>query len=80
MALSEAVSVGRRHGLVALRDRLAAEIDQCESARDVAALSLRLMDVLEQIDSLEDASIVKPSTALDEIAARRAKRVKRAAQ
>jgi len=56
MSLSEAVGDGRLAGLVALRTRLANEIDQCDSSRDVAALSIRLMDVMEQIESLDSSS------------------------
>jgi len=56
VSLSEAVGGGRLAGLVALRGRLASEIDQCDSSRDVAALSIRLMDVLEQIDELDGSS------------------------
>lgn len=41
--------------LRALRDRIASDIDTCESARDVAALSQRLMDLLKQIAELEAA-------------------------
>lgn len=42
--------------LEALRDRLATEIDTCDSKRDVAALSQRLMDVLAQIEMLRKPS------------------------
>lgn len=42
----------RLETLRALRDRLAREIDLTASARDVAALSNRLTDVLEQIEDL----------------------------
>ena len=52
MNLSEASQEGRLASLAALRDRLATEIDQCSSMRDVAALSQRFMDVLKQIDEL----------------------------
>lgn len=41
--------------LRALRDRIASDIDTCESARDVAALSQRLMDLLKQIAEIEAA-------------------------
>lgn len=42
----------RLETLRALRDRLAREIDLTASARDVAALSNRLTDVLQQIEDL----------------------------
>jgi hypothetical protein len=57
--------------LRALRDALAADLDACESMRDKAALSLRLMDALEQIDVLEKAQPPKEASPLDEIRARR---------
>ena len=60
--------------LRALRDRLADELDTCESARDVAALSQRLMDVLAQIDTLEKARPEAKGTVRDDIAKRRAQR------
>jgi hypothetical protein len=76
MSLSEAAPEGRLAGLVALRERLAQEIDGCESARDVAALSLRFMDVLVQIDELEGGSSAAsaPSSPLDELRRKRAER------
>lgn len=55
MSLADAVTGGRRAGLEALRDRLAEQIDGCDSARDVAALSARLIEVLSQLDALESA-------------------------
>ena len=78
MSLSEAAPEGRLAGLVALRERLAVEIDGCESARDVAALSIRFMDVLAQIDELSDApaSAGVPSSPLDELRRKRAERAK----
>jgi hypothetical protein len=69
---SLASSVGRLGGLRALRDRLAVELDECDSKRDVAALSQRFMDVLAQIEACEKAAPVQEGTALDEVNARRA--------
>jgi len=62
--------------LTALRDVLAEQIDNTESARDVAALSLRLMDVLRQVDELEKASApaAPKGSGIDEVNARRAAR------
>lgn len=57
--------------LEALRDRLATEIDECLSNRDLASLTLRLVDILEQIDGL---SVSRYRGAADEIADRRAAR------
>jgi hypothetical protein len=52
MSLTESTTEGRLGTLKALRDRLAADIDGTTSARDVAPLAQRLMDVLAQIDEL----------------------------
>ena len=49
---SAAKTDDRVKALKALRDRLAAEIDDCDSKRDMASLSLRFMDVVEQIEEL----------------------------
>ncbi|MBX7433481.1 hypothetical protein JDV09_15375 [Mycobacterium sp. Y57] len=57
--------------LRALRDRLADELDECSSSRDVAALSARLADVLEQIEKIPTTEQVSKA---DEIAERRAAR------
>lgn len=53
--LAEAASGNsRRDTLVALRDKLAATIDGCESGRDIAALSKRLMEVMGELESIPD--------------------------
>ena len=44
----------RRDTLIALRDQLADAIDNCESGRDIAALSKRLMEVMGELDSIPD--------------------------
>lgn len=44
----------RRATLEALRDRLCTTIEKTDSARDVAALSKRLMEVMEELDRLPD--------------------------
>lgn len=49
-----AASNNRRKTLVALRDKLAATIETCESGRDIAALSKRLMEVMGELDTLPD--------------------------
>ena len=55
MTLLEAVRTGdRRAALVALRDAVAETIDAKDSARDIAALSKRLMEVMAEIDALPD--------------------------
>lgn len=70
--LVEAVASTRRDGLVALRDMLARDLEVCDSMRDKAALSLRLMDALEQIEALDRAQPATRGTVLDELAKRRA--------
>ena len=77
MSLSEEASKGRLAGLVALRDRLAREIDTAEQSRDVAALSRQFSDVLLQIDELQAPLEEKPLTALDELNKRREARAKK---
>jgi hypothetical protein len=49
-----AASNNRRKTLIALRDKLAATIETCESGRDIAALSKRLMEVMGELDTLPD--------------------------
>lgn len=50
--LKAAKSGSRRDTLEALRDKIAGSIQDCESGRDVAALSKRLMEVMDELDSL----------------------------
>lgn len=51
--LTKAAQSGdRRKTLEALRDKIAASIQDCESGRDVAALSKRLMEVMGELDAL----------------------------
>jgi len=58
--LTEAAKSGsRRDVLVALRDKLASTIETCESGRDVAALSRRLMDVCAELETIPDKSAPK---------------------
>ena len=53
--LVEAAKSGdKRLTLIALRDKLAATIESCESGRDMAANSKRLMEVMAELDSLPD--------------------------
>ena len=64
----------RRAGLVALRDRLARELETAD--RDVASLARQLQAVLREIDELP--SLQQEST-LDDLANRRASRRAKAA-
>lgn len=50
--VKSAQSGDRRATLEALRDKLAAAIANSESGRDVAALSKRLMEVMDEIERL----------------------------
>ena len=42
----------RRATLECLRDELAESIDRCESGRDMAALSKRLIEVMDELDGI----------------------------
>ena len=53
--LTDAAKSGdKRETLIALRDKIAATIDGCESGRDMAANSKRLMEVMAEIDALPE--------------------------
>lgn len=51
-----AAAGSRRELLEALRDRIAADIDEGVPARDLASLSRRLLDISAELDSLDDVS------------------------
>ena len=54
MNLLEAAQSGdKRETLVALRDKLAATIEVCDSGRDMAANSKRLMEVIAEIEAID---------------------------
>lgn len=55
-----AQSGNRRETLEALRDKIAASIADCESGRDVAALSKRLMEVMGELDALPKPKAESP--------------------
>lgn len=60
--LVEAVKSGdKRRTLIALRDKIAETIENCESGRDMAANSKRLMEVMAEIEALpaDDAAVSK---------------------
>lgn len=66
ITLVEAAKSGNREKtLIALRDSLAETIQNCDSGRDMAANSKRLLEVMEEIEEIK--------------AAKKAKREKRAA-
>lgn len=71
--LSESAASGSRlQALRDLRDLLARSIDECESMRDLAALTNRFQSVLAEIDELSPAE--EKGDIVDEIAKRRSAR------
>lgn len=55
MNLVDAAKSGdKRATLVALRDAIARTIQSCESGRDMASLSKRLMEVMDELDAIGD--------------------------
>ena len=66
--VSAAKRGNKREMLVALRDEIAEQIEATSSGRDMAALSKRLIEVVEQIEDV-DAAASKRSNPLQ--AARR---------
>lgn len=60
--LVDAVKSGnKRDALIALRDILAQTIQNCESGRDMASNTKRLMEVMEELESLPDPTKKKTS-------------------
>lgn len=54
-SLTEAAKTGdKRATLIALRDILAVTIENCESGRDMAANTKRLMEVMAELETLPD--------------------------
>lgn len=51
----KAVTDGKKETLIALRDTIARTIDDCSSGRDMAALSKRLMEVMDEIEAIEQS-------------------------
>lgn len=64
----------RLDALKALRKKLATQIDECESGRDLAALAGRLQSVLAEIDEVAKATSAGPASPADDLAAKRAAR------
>ena len=56
--------------LKVLRDRLAATIDETDSARDVAALSRQMTDVLERIEEVKSRDNTTNISSLESIRSR----------
>jgi hypothetical protein len=70
LSVAEAALADRRAALVALRDKLAADLDVA-AVQYVAALARQLQSVLSELDSLPNAEAV---SRVDELKAKRAKR------
>ena len=54
--ISAAKSGDKRATLIALRDKLAETIQNCDSGRDMASNSKRLMEVMAELETLPDPS------------------------
>jgi hypothetical protein len=52
--ISAAQSGDKRATLIALRDKLAETIQNCDSGRDMASNSKRLMEVMAELETLPD--------------------------
>lgn len=52
--IDAAKSGNKRATLIALRDKLAETIQNCDSGRDMASNSKRLMEVMAEIEALPD--------------------------
>ena len=71
--MTAAMSGNRLNTLVALRNRLALEIEQTTSGRDLSALSKQMQEVLEAIDNMPDDT---GTSAAADVAKRREQRSK----
>lgn len=59
--VSAAKSGDKRKTLIALRDVLAATIQNCESGRDMASNTKRLMEVMAELEQMPDPTAKKES-------------------
>ena len=59
--IDAAKSGNKRATLIALRDKLAETIQNCDSGRDMASNSKRLMEVMAEIEALPDETQKKVS-------------------
>ena len=60
--LVEAAKSGdKRATLIALRDKLAQTIQECDSGRDMASNSKRLMEVMAELEAMPDPDAKKES-------------------
>jgi hypothetical protein len=60
--------------LRSFRNMLAADIEGCDSRRDVAALGRLFVDVLDRIDAVDGGVKTSEDSTFDELARRRAER------
>ena len=68
MNLVEAAKSGnKRETLIALRDKIAETIENCESGRDMAANSKRLMEVMAELEALPDPNEKKKVSRHDRL-------------
>jgi hypothetical protein len=68
MKLTEAAKSGnKRETLIALRDKIAETIENCESGRDMAANSKRLMEVMAELEALPDPNEKKKVSRHDRL-------------
>jgi hypothetical protein len=68
MKLTEAAKSGnKRETLIALRDKIAETIENCESGRDMASNSKRLMDVIAELEALPDPNEKKKVSRHDRL-------------
>lgn len=56
-----AKSGDKRATLIALRDKLAQTIQECDSGRDMASNSKRLMEVMAELEAMPDPDAKKES-------------------
>lgn len=59
--ISAAQSGDKRETLIALRDILAKTIQECESGRDMASNTKRLMEVMAELEAMPDPNAKKES-------------------
>ena len=59
--IDAAASGDKRETLIALRDILAKTIQECESGRDMASNTKRLMEVMAELEAMPDPSVKKVS-------------------
>ena len=68
--LLDAANAGdKRRMLVELRDEIARTIEACESGRDMAALSKRLMEIQDEVEAI-DATSAKAANPLQKAQAK----------